>query len=74
VAAYESGGPFRKEKRINLVVMAMKGEDDECLRIMANVFEKVRNGFNSHMYWKDLDVTWKELRRRKDRDSGCQIL
>jgi len=34
---------------------ALQGEDDECLRIMAEKFQKPRAGLMDHIYWKDLN-------------------
>ncbi|KAK1751033.1 hypothetical protein QBC47DRAFT_434777 [Echria macrotheca] len=51
---YESGAP-QHEKRVDLVLGALTGEDEECLRIMAETFESPRAGFMNHIYWNDLD-------------------
>ena len=76
-AVYESGGPFRKEKRPGLATMAMKGEDEQCLRIMAKVFEQLRSMFMAPIYWKDLDENPTQLFQHKDEstiDESCTVM
>jgi hypothetical protein len=76
-AVYESGGPFRKEKRAGLATIAMKGEDEQCLRIMAKVFEQLRSGFMAHIYWMDLDEDPTELFKQGDEstiDGSCTVM
>jgi len=39
----------------NMSPAALQGEDDECLRIMAEEFQNPRAGLMNHIFWKDLD-------------------
>jgi len=42
-----------------MTTAALQGEDNECLRIMAEEFQKPRAGLMDHIYWKDLDQEMK---------------
>ncbi|KAM0548057.1 hypothetical protein ACHAPJ_010115 [Fusarium lateritium] len=55
VQAYEEPGPWQKEKRVALTLLALTDENDECFRIMAEVLEQLRTGFLNHIYWEDLE-------------------
>ncbi|KAF4981710.1 hypothetical protein FZEAL_2512 [Fusarium zealandicum] len=57
VEAYEKPGPFGNEKRVGLTLVALAQQDDECLKIIADVFEEHRSGFMSYIYWDDLDTS-----------------
>ncbi|CAG8938089.1 unnamed protein product [Penicillium salamii] len=52
--AYEGNSILTKQKRLSLTVLALKEEDPECLKIMAEVFEQKRCGFIDNIYWDDL--------------------
>ncbi|KAJ5888152.1 hypothetical protein N7495_008193 [Penicillium taxi] len=54
VMAYETESVLTNEKRVSLTMAALKGNDPECLEIIADVFEEQRGGFMDHIYWKDL--------------------
>ena len=55
-------------------------EDDECLRIMGNAFEKLRAGFIMVMYWGDLDETGERLEKdmavvnTQQLDANCTVM
>ncbi|KAJ4316572.1 hypothetical protein N0V84_007769 [Fusarium piperis] len=66
IDAYEKPGPA--DKRITLTLLALTEQDQECLRIMAEVFESRRSGFMDYIYWEDL-VTKPEMMERS-RDSS----
>ncbi|CAM1507975.1 Fc.00g048230.m01.CDS01 [Cosmosporella sp. VM-42] len=59
VQAYEEDIPEElvKEDRVRFALRALTCEDDECLTVMAEVFEQFRIGFMAHIYWKDLSTT-----------------
>ncbi|KAH7131251.1 hypothetical protein EDB81DRAFT_808203 [Dactylonectria macrodidyma] len=52
VRAYETDRQWASMKRVGLTYLAMIEEDDECLRVMAEVFENPRSGFMDHTYWE----------------------
>ncbi|KAH6843296.1 hypothetical protein B0I37DRAFT_331027, partial [Chaetomium sp. MPI-CAGE-AT-0009] len=55
VRAYESkGAVWGESKRAALVYWAMVEGDEECLRVMARVFEGMDVGFVEHVYWEGL--------------------
>jgi hypothetical protein len=61
VQAYEGNSRLTQQKRLSLTVLALGQGDQECLGIMADVFENQRGGFMEHIYWDELDsVTVKE--------------
>lgn len=68
VRAYEGNSRLTQQKRLSLTVLALRQEDQECLRIMAHVFETQRGGFIEHIYWDDLldSVTAEETRVSED--------
>ncbi|KAJ4289980.1 hypothetical protein N0V88_006781 [Collariella sp. IMI 366227] len=55
VDAYEQSPAWAKNKRGRLALLALEGQDEECLHVMAARFDAARLGFMSHIYWKDLD-------------------
>lgn len=66
LTAYEGAGKGSREKsRVFLVVFALseRVDDDECLRIIGNVFEKLRTGFMTLMYWDRLDDMVQRLQK-----------
>lgn len=56
------------DKRMALVLRALKGEDEECLRVMASMLEKLRVGFVSHMYWEDVEMVEERMHRMENRE------
>jgi hypothetical protein len=44
------------QKRAGLTLLALAEQDEECLRVMAGVFEGMRTGFMGHIYWEDLQT------------------
>ncbi|KAF7552044.1 hypothetical protein G7Z17_g4596 [Cylindrodendrum hubeiense] len=56
VRAYETDQQWATMKRVGLTYMIMIEEDDECLRVLADAFEKTRSGLMDHTYW-ELDLT-----------------
>ncbi|KAI0197787.1 hypothetical protein F4808DRAFT_438147 [Astrocystis sublimbata] len=44
----------KAEKRIMLATVALQGDDEGLLRVLAKVFDESRTGFMSHIYWEDL--------------------
>lgn len=52
-----------REKRLSLTAFALTGEDEECLKVMAETFEEFRTGWMAHIYWDDL-VTSKSMTER----------
>ncbi|KAK4034762.1 hypothetical protein C8A01DRAFT_48910 [Parachaetomium inaequale] len=71
VRACETGGPEGKQrKRARLIFLALAEQEDECLSVMARVFERGRSGFMNHIYWTDLETS--EPRQEKGRRQGME--
>lgn len=57
VQAYHTDPTWRQHKRAGLVHLALKTNNEECLRVMAEQFEiPVRASFMHHLYWEDLET------------------
>jgi hypothetical protein len=55
VRFYEQPVPqLRQQKRFALVVAMMKNEDDQALKIFAEIFENTRMGTLGYIFWDDL--------------------
>ncbi|KAL2755433.1 hypothetical protein ACRALDRAFT_1082332 [Sodiomyces alcalophilus JCM 7366] len=54
IDAYEKRGEWSKTKRFGLVAMAIRDQDEECLRVMAEVFHEGRASLLDHVYWGKL--------------------
>jgi hypothetical protein len=55
VQAYEENPVLMREKKLSLMSLVLAGEDDECLEVMAEMFQNPRSGFMQHIYWEELD-------------------
>lgn len=56
VEAYEENPILMRAKRPALTMLALKGEDEECLEVMADVLQSSRENFRPHIYWHDLQT------------------
>lgn len=78
LAVYTRDPVLMREKRLSLTQLALEGIDEECLRVMAAAFEKLRCGFMDLIYWKDLDDAKKVQSKRDPLDfpggSACTIM
>lgn len=76
--AYNSPSPWGSQKRSALVSFVMQVEDEECMRVMADLFDESRTGFMSHIYWEDLELSdSKPKTRRKpvmDEADMCTVM
>lgn len=54
VRAYEKEAVMMREKRASLTALALTGEDEECMKVIAEAFQSPRTGFMEHIYWEDL--------------------
>lgn len=54
VCAYEKEAVMMREKRASLTALALTGEDEECIKVIAEAFQSPRTGFMEHIYWEDL--------------------
>lgn len=54
IQAYEGNSLMTREKRVSLTMLALAGEDEECLEVMAKAFQSPRAGFMDHIYWDEL--------------------
>jgi hypothetical protein len=64
VRAYDIDIEWAHFKRMGLTQLAMHEEDEECLRIMAEVFEEARFGFQNFVYWEKLEEFGEYMERR----------
>ncbi|KAI2636277.1 hypothetical protein GGS26DRAFT_486893 [Hypomontagnella submonticulosa] len=69
IRIYETRNPLSSEKRVGLTMLAMAEQDDECLRVMANMFQRPRTGFMGHIYWNDLEGTSDMMEKSAQRDA-----
>ncbi|KAG7291176.1 hypothetical protein NEMBOFW57_001188 [Staphylotrichum longicolle] len=65
VRAYETDREWSRAKRVGLGFLAMVEEDEECLTVMAEAFEKGRVGFLAHVYWRGLEGFGEYVDRRE---------
>jgi hypothetical protein len=56
VRAYEIDRTLMREKRLSLTLGALRGDDEQCMRVLAEEFENPRAGFMDHIYWEDLET------------------
>ncbi|KAL2063798.1 hypothetical protein VTL71DRAFT_5603 [Oculimacula yallundae] len=56
IQAYEEDATMMKDKRLSLTVLILGSQDEECLQVLAQTFEKTRSGFQPHVYWDGLDI------------------
>jgi hypothetical protein len=69
VYAYENPPHnLRLQKRLVLVLQIMKAEDEEALKICADVFEKFRMGAMGCIFWEDLRETEDGMKATRDGD------
>ncbi|OAA60307.1 hypothetical protein SPI_05431 [Niveomyces insectorum RCEF 264] len=77
---YESDRVPGRAKRVRLVSMAMAKEDDECLRVMAEVLRNSHAGLMNHVYWEELRPVYetKEAGEREQdvdpTDMACTVM
>jgi hypothetical protein len=76
VKVYEENPTLMREKRLSLAVGALQGDDEQCLRIMAEGFQNPRSGFMNFIYWEDLDTDIDKMRSafRKDKDGIDEMM
>lgn len=74
--AYEGPGPWKLEKRVALALLALKGDNEECLRIVADTLNDARSGFMDFIYWEDLETEPREKEERVDPSVGneCTVM
>ncbi|THC94884.1 hypothetical protein EYZ11_005646 [Aspergillus tanneri] len=80
VRAYETEREWRWHKRVGLTMMALSGEDNECLQTMAREFQNPRVGFMTHIYWKDIEEMGTRIKSLNQRTKtnegvdGCVVM
>jgi hypothetical protein len=56
----------------------LAGEDDECLEVMAEMFQNPRSGFMQHIYWEELDtfdkVKYTDPVEEPQFSGGCAVM
>jgi hypothetical protein len=78
VQAYEENAVLMREKRLALTSFVLAREDDQCLEVMAEMFQDPRAGFMQHIYWEDLD-TFDKMKHMDPLDEpqfsgGCTVM
>jgi hypothetical protein len=77
VNAYEDPN-FRGDQRNRLVMLALEGQDEECMKAIAKLFEKSRCGFVENMYWNKIETSEKRSKRlnraRKAEEPDCVVM
>ncbi|KAM0429801.1 hypothetical protein ACHAPT_006407 [Fusarium lateritium] len=75
IHAYERPESWQADKRITLTLLALAGDDKECLKIMGEVFEICRTGFMDYIYWDDLETS-PRYKPRADESipGGCVVM
>ena len=63
----------------NELYAALRGEDDECLRVIAEEFQNPRAGLMNHIFWEDLDDKMKSHAKESPDmndppDPGCLVM
>jgi hypothetical protein len=78
VQAYEENPVLMREKRLSLTSLVLAGEDDECLEVMAEMFQNPRSGFMQHIYWEHLDtfdkVKYADPVEEPQFSGGCTVM
>ncbi|KAH8179341.1 hypothetical protein LIA77_00860 [Sarocladium implicatum] len=71
--AYEKG---HSNPRLELVCLAMRDRNDECLKVMAKHFELSTSTFTSCVYWDDLNMTGETDLEFDvhERDAQCSVM
>ncbi|CAH0053890.1 unnamed protein product [Clonostachys solani] len=69
---------YSEDKRMALVLGALTGKHEECLRVMASVFESLQTDFFSQMYWKGAETVEERLQREANKHKSelpdCTIM
>lgn len=55
--AYERDPQLTRSKRTSLTALVLSEQDQQCMEVMAKVFEDFRIGFMTHIYWEDLNTS-----------------
>ena len=67
-------------KRVALICIAMREQNEECLKLMAGQFEQIRSEFANFIYWEPRDIREVTMRMsdanmgRGDRESVCVVM
>ncbi|VUC36775.1 unnamed protein product [Clonostachys rosea] len=77
VSAYEDP-TFRGDRRNRLVMLALEGQNEECMKIIAELFEQGRDGFRNNMYWSKSeglgDRTARMKKGNKAEEPACVLM
>ncbi|OXV06093.1 hypothetical protein Egran_06139 [Elaphomyces granulatus] len=76
VEAYEGNSVLTREKRASFTSLVLAEEDEECLTVMAEEFQRPRAGFMNHIYWDDLETSESIRATTADEDAGpsCRVM
>ncbi|OIW32912.1 hypothetical protein CONLIGDRAFT_640080 [Coniochaeta ligniaria NRRL 30616] len=76
VRAFETDPAFKDHKRFGLVLLALKLEDEERLRVMAREFQNPRTSCREILYWDFEGETpsQHDERFRKEQESPCTTM
>ena len=68
--AYEEESMFMQHKRLSITMLVLSEEDDECMKVMAEVLDDSRVEFMDHVYWNGLEKH--EVLMRKLENAGAE--
>ncbi|KAI1637118.1 hypothetical protein F4809DRAFT_341918 [Biscogniauxia mediterranea] len=79
VEAYETNSQLKGEKRLGLAMLAFLEQDEECLQVMARLFQEPRIGFMHHIYWDDLGsaldtFSARQASRKDEMLDACNVM
>lgn len=83
VRAYEQDASMMRQKRASLTGLILSQQDDECMRVLAEIFESGREGIINFIYWNDLDSMEKVIEKTSSVSvdplggagpSGCTVM
>ncbi|TVY37932.1 hypothetical protein LOCC1_G006747 [Lachnellula occidentalis] len=75
--AYEEEPRMMREKRVSLTALVLAGEDEECMQVIADVFQDQRCGWMTHIYWEgleELNKTWGDIQKDQDAPPSCNVM
>ncbi|WEW56192.1 hypothetical protein PRK78_001629 [Emydomyces testavorans] len=76
VEVYETNSKMAADKRATFTLLALAERNEECMEVMAKVFQDLRIGFLQHVYWDNLepvDAGWDFL-EEDEPEMTCTIM
>ncbi|TVY87141.1 hypothetical protein LAWI1_G008481 [Lachnellula willkommii] len=75
--AYEQEPVMMREKRVSLTASVLTDGDEECMQVIADIFQDQRCGWMTHIYWEDLEdlgKTWGGGKKDQDEPPSCTMM